>query len=279
LFDNDIIGPEAQYLSPTREFPPNATILRVAAKLTKTDLVSDIGSLDNDSLLIEDFTLSSMIRGSAYGIKCPPDPAQTIPKPKWDDGFQYILSGTRGQGVVSEFDPPEGGLNGGYYHNSSHSPALFWAKVDSASDKQQDFFWRFQVDYLDGRIEGLKESELLPRSLDFCDNVVPAVVPQEEDILQSEKSLNATYEVEQDGWFVSMTGFMQQGGSGIDIKLNGKAICTVKPIYGGPGGVSKHDNGTVYDIIKGMDFCTPFRVHKGDELFVVAKYDYTAHPV
>jgi hypothetical protein len=279
---NDPIGANTEnghYLALGVEFPRKATLLRAAARLSKPDFITPTAYTDDDSVFIEDFSLTDITRGPANGLRCPPDATHPEGQQKMANAFHYIMRGG-GQEVVAEFKPKEGAVNSGYYFDMMQAyGSMFYARFKNLNDKKQEIFLRIEVDYIDGRNETLKEAETNILPLDLCNEVSISPNTPEVGAKQNARLKNITSEVEMDGWLVSLTGFMEQGGSEMNIELNGKNVCTLKALYGGLGGVSKQDDGTVDDIIREMTYCPPIKVQKGDRLFTEAKYDFDIHPM
>lgn len=69
------------------------------------------------------------------------------------------------------------------------------------------------------------------------------------------------------------------GGTGINMYLNGKLYCTSKAIYGGPSG-TLNANGQTWISIATMTECNdPIAVKKGDRIKIEATYDTKEHPL
>jgi hypothetical protein len=69
------------------------------------------------------------------------------------------------------------------------------------------------------------------------------------------------------------------GGVKVDFKINNKALCTSKAMYGGEGHTTTI-NGKTWETINEMTSCDgPFPVKKGDKLSFGGVYDLKAHPL
>jgi hypothetical protein len=72
---------------------------------------------------------------------------------------------------------------------------------------------------------------------------------------------------------------MHDGGTGIEMTINGKVACKSDAIYGGPGGTRKSDDGKVWETMSGVKECLgPMEVKKGDIITLKADYDLEKHP-
>jgi hypothetical protein len=72
---------------------------------------------------------------------------------------------------------------------------------------------------------------------------------------------------------------MHDGGTGVNMYVNGKLYCESKAIYGGKGGTLNVD-GKTWSTIATMTECNkPIPVKKGDKLKIEATYDTKEHPL
>jgi hypothetical protein len=72
---------------------------------------------------------------------------------------------------------------------------------------------------------------------------------------------------------------MHDGGTGVNMYVNGKVYCKSKAIYGGPGGTIILE-GKTWATIATMTECNdPIPVKKGDKLKIEATYDTKEHPL
>jgi hypothetical protein len=82
------------------------------------------------------------------------------------------------------------------------------------------------------------------------------------------------------GTIISTQGHMHDGGSQMELFLNGKPICTSYAKYGGEGATTTID-GKTWETISGMSLCNekPIPVKVGDALTMTAVYDLQRHPM
>jgi len=83
-----------------------------------------------------------------------------------------------------------------------------------------------------------------------------------------------------DGWIINSRGHLHDGGTAMQMVMNGKVICESTPTYGGSSGGVKAPNGKEWQTITGMSRCedpVPFR--KGDIVKLVSIYDTDLHPL
>jgi len=72
---------------------------------------------------------------------------------------------------------------------------------------------------------------------------------------------------------------MHDGGTAVNMYINGKLYCASKATYGGPKGTVTID-GKEWATIATMSECnTPIAVKKGDKIKLEAEYDTKAHPL
>jgi hypothetical protein len=87
------------------------------------------------------------------------------------------------------------------------------------------------------------------------------------------------YEVYRDGHIVLARGHMHDGGTGMNMYINGNLYCASKALYGGPGGTITV-NGKSWSTIATMTECNePVAVKKGDKIKLEATYDTKEHPL
>jgi hypothetical protein len=74
-------------------------------------------------------------------------------------------------------------------------------------------------------------------------------------------------------------GHLHDGGTGIEVMVNGKTICESAANYGGPGFEGKNPDGTKWSTINQMTVCSqPINLVKGDKLYFQANYDLEKYP-
>jgi hypothetical protein len=83
----------------------------------------------------------------------------------------------------------------------------------------------------------------------------------------------------EDGTLIGARGHLHDGGSQVDLIINGKHVCTSKAGYGGDG-ASANVNGQSWEVLSSMSYCDgPYPVKKGDTLAMNVIYDLKKHPL
>jgi hypothetical protein len=76
-----------------------------------------------------------------------------------------------------------------------------------------------------------------------------------------------------------LDGHVHDGGDTVTIKINGKAVCESKSLYGGPGHEQVQEDGKVWKTISKNTQCgTAIPVRRGDEISFEGTFDFEAHP-
>ena len=83
----------------------------------------------------------------------------------------------------------------------------------------------------------------------------------------------------EDGILSGARGSLRDGGSQVDLILNGEHACSSKAGYGGEGAPT-NVNGQSWEVLSSMTYCGgPYPVKKGDTLALNVVYDLKKHPL
>jgi hypothetical protein len=84
----------------------------------------------------------------------------------------------------------------------------------------------------------------------------------------------------EDGTLIGARGHLHDGGSHVDLILNGKKVCTSQAGYGGGDDKTASVNGKEWAVLSSMSYCDgPYPVKKGDTLAMNVVYDLKKHPL
>jgi len=85
--------------------------------------------------------------------------------------------------------------------------------------------------------------------------------------------------MDRDGYILNMRGHLHDGGSSIQMLLNGNIACESFPKYEDIPGAKKSD-GSSWQTITEMSYCDdPVQFRKGDKVTLISIYDTTIHPL
>ena len=68
------------------------------------------------------------------------------------------------------------------------------------------------------------------------------------------------------------------GGTAVQMQINGKLVCSSNATYGGEGHTTVVDGKEWATITKMSECMDPIEVKRGDKVKIVAAYDTVAHP-
>jgi hypothetical protein len=178
-----------------------------------------------------------------------------------DDGYGLYTNG-------------DGTTKAGYYIAPNDKFYVSSETMNYATQSQTIYF-TVEAEYIPGKPPGYLDTQILVLSAAPCAEVIFNPTSPKYTM----KSAN--WQVPADGIVVNMRGHLHDGGTSVEIALNGENRCTSIASYGGsPDYVKKGADGQVWETISDMKVCSdPVPVKKGDNVTVTASYDTTAHPL
>lgn len=206
-----------------------------------------------------------------------------------------------------QFVTPEVNFNGGYYVARTDRLLLSAEIVNYTNDTKQ-IYCQTEMEYIPGKPAGAIEIGLQVLEVDQC-SVSPATAastltsmmgklgsavtgkappeaPMMEGMIMAPKDQkkwsmqSKDMLITQDGYILFRRGHMHDGGEAVLLKINGKAICESKALYGGDTFQSSDTlSGQKWETISKMAEChDPVKVIKNDKISVEARFDLEAHP-
>lgn len=177
-------------------------------------------------------------------------------------------------GGVDEFTTyyttPDGKLDSGYYIKDN--AFLLQMEVVNYNNATQPVYLTMDYEYLPGKPDKEAMSTLL--TITGC-----SMRPGFHTTVSKANLTSGDFMVTGDGWIVSARGHLHDGGSQMQLRLNGNDICNSTAIYGGAGSKMKMD-GKEWDTISEMTVCRDMiPVKRGDYLTMSAIYDTESHPL
>jgi len=253
------------------DFPTDITVLRtisytVDEKFQQTDTA--------DGLYNHHDVFFDMGKKSAGYLGCSgkPLPAMTA----------NILMGGATETSVSTYYRNSSGIKSGYYIAPQSKIAVMLDMVNY-KDVPRAVYIEAVVDYLPGKQEGWLESQTGIINLGLCDggtgafqaNNVHAPTGVSKFSLKAQKPV----EITADGYIISATGHLHDGGIQMEVSVNGKLACVSKAEYGGPGHTAIGPDGKEWTTIAETKPCPEaLKVSKGDKIMLEAKFDFDQHP-
>jgi hypothetical protein len=183
---------------------------------------------------------------------------------------------------------PEGRRTG--YHVKKNSPIMLTIDIVNYNKQDMDVYASADMEYMPSRptaspSSSSSSSSYLDASSVFvpvaaCDAgaVLPGIVATPKGLTSwSVKSTGLV--MAEDSILFLFRGHMHDGGTNIEVKVNGRTVCDSRALYGGPGHVGRNSDGTAWETIRDMVTCPEgVVVRKGDKIDLDANYDIVAHP-
>lgn len=98
----------------------------------------------------------------------------------------------------------------------------------------------------------------------------------------SKKSVTRSgdFPVYQDGTIIDLRGHLHDGGTVMELMVNGRSICNSTATHGEKEGTLIDEEGKKWETISKMPLCEePVKVVRGDKLSMIAYYDTELHPL
>jgi hypothetical protein len=177
-------------------------------------------------------------------------------------------------GAVDEFTtwytPRDGKTASGYY--LKNDTIAVQAEVINYRYVDQKVYLTMDVEYLPGKYGRDSMSTLL--TVTGCSGSAGWFSKSKKSRTES-----GAYPMLQDGIIISVRGHLHDGGTAMELYVNGVLRCNSAATYGGKGGVLVEDDKKWESISAIKDCQEPIRVKKGDLLKLVAVYDTESHPL
>jgi hypothetical protein len=164
--------------------------------------------------------------------KQPPKPFVCSNGQKSKDTIPSIstLTAVAEEGGLSIFSTQDGSFNAGYYLGPNPK-VQFGGEIINYTNTTRRVYIVTEFEYLEGRPKGSMDSGFVVLSVQHCDTgttTIPRLLPGQKRYNYESRPFNVT----QEGYILMRRGRLQDGGENIVMKVNGKAICDSRAIYG-----------------------------------------------
>ncbi|KAF2399753.1 hypothetical protein EJ06DRAFT_562046 [Trichodelitschia bisporula] len=180
--------------------------------------------------------------------------SQTVPS-------SYFL----GSGVDESeyfFTTPDGTYNSGYYVGSRDG-FMMQSEIVNYNPEARRWYIAAEYEYELGKPAGAEDAGYQPP--------------------QGEARFNKTspeFVIARDGTILHAMGHLHDGGTNIELLVNGRLVCDSRATYGGSQGTFVNADGSKWETISSMSNCRdPIRVKKGDVMSMISRYDTKLHPL
>ena len=176
------------------------------------------------------------------------------------------------------FTTPDGKYNSGYYIGKNEQ-FLMQTEIVNYSPKPQKWYIAADVEYTAGRPEGAEDVSVTDFNVVSCSGFLEAGYHPPNGEAKFAKT-SPKFIMSRDGTILHAMGHLHDGGTNIQLLLNGKLVCDSVATYGGPRGTFLNGDGSKWETISSMSSCRdPIRVKKGDVMTLVSVYDTDLHPL
>jgi hypothetical protein len=188
-------------------------------------------------------------------------------------GFSVFIGGGGDVGSGNPFAPkPGSNVSSGYYIGKSSTMQLT-AEIVNYDPVAKDLYLTLDVEWVSGKTSELLDVGMGALSAVRCDDKEKGIVHPPKDRAITYKGEEWT--ITQDGYFINFTPHIHDGGTKVEVFLNGKNICQSRAVYG-----EQKASGTGQSWQTIVDY-TPCNdavaIKKGDQIYVTSEYDLTKY--
>jgi hypothetical protein len=221
-------------------------------------------------------------------------------EPGW--GVEHVFESGNERTDI-EFSVHNSSVNVGY-HLRTTDELLFNVELMNMEDKEKWVWLTLNWDYIEGPHPEFMDGKVVWMSVgpNRCggNNTNPFgpsnLTESQQPTLEKFTEYSLPWTAPADGWVMGGNGHLHEGGTSTEIFKNGTRICTSVPHYsnttsttlGGMGhgrkkrqikGTEATTNTDIEHIEKqgGCTFDKPFRIKKGEQMYISANYDFTKH--
>jgi len=134
--------------------------------------------------------------------------------------------------------------------------------------ESQNVFINYEIEYLDGHVGS--DSAAVLMSVAGCEPKKGSIHLDKTGVAETE---SPKFPVTKNGMIVAAMGHMHDGGTAMILKINDKAICTSKAVYGQGGDIAGEK--ILYMSLCGQNY----PIKKGDVVTLTSVYDLKTHPL
>jgi hypothetical protein len=186
------------------------------------------------------------------------------------------ILGRREERSYTIFTTPDYKFDSGFYVPKGDK-IVVTGEIVNYNNETKNIYAVSEIEYLEGEVPGFKDVGTQILQVNQCEgNELGLRAPMGKKVF-SVNSANMT--ILQDGFVLGGRAHMHDGGSDLQMAIDGKVICDSKAIYGGPGGTRMNEKGEVWETMSGVTECMgPLEVKKGQVVTLKADYDLEKHP-
>jgi hypothetical protein len=176
------------------------------------------------------------------------------------------------------FTTPDGSYNSGYYIGVADQ-FVMQAEIVNYNPKPQKWYIAADIEYTPGKPAGAEDVSVTDFNVVGCSGFIDAGYYAPDGAAQWNKT-SPKFILSQDGTILRALGHLHDGGTNVQLLVNGKVVCDSKATYGGAQGTLVNDDGSTWESISSMSSChDPVPVKKGDVMTIVSAYDTDLHPL
>jgi hypothetical protein len=176
------------------------------------------------------------------------------------------------------FTTPDGKYNSGYYIGKTDQ-FMLQAEIVNYNPKPQKWYIAADVEYTPGKGVGVEDVSVTDFNVVTCSGFIDAGYHPPKGEAQYAKT-SPKFILSQDGTILRALGHLHDGGTNIQLLINGKLVCDSRATYGGAQGTLVNEDGSKWESISSMSSCRdPVPVKKGDVMTIVSVYDTSLHPL
>jgi hypothetical protein len=187
--------------------------------------------------------------------------------------FSVFVGGGGDMGSGHPFAPKTGGNVKSGYHIGKSSSFQLQAEVVNYDTIEKNLYLTLDVEWKAGKSSDLLDVGMGALTADRCDDKEKGIVHPPKDKAISYRGEEWT--VTEDGYFVNFTPHIHDGGTKVEVILNGKRVCESRAIYGEQ---KKTQTGQSWQTIIDYTPCNDaVPIKKGDKVMVTSEYDLTKY--
>jgi hypothetical protein len=188
-------------------------------------------------------------------------------------GFSVFIGGGGDVGSGNPFAPkPGSSVKSGYYIHKSSAMQLT-AEIVNYDPVAKNLYLTLDVEWVSGKTSDLLDVGMGALTADRCEDKEKGIVHPPKDRAINYKGEEWT--ITQDGYFVSFTPHIHDGGTKVEVFLNGKNVCQSRAVYGEQ---TASGTGQSWQTIVDYTPCNDaVAIKKGDKIYVTSEYDLTKY--
>jgi hypothetical protein len=136
-----------------------------------------------------------------------------------------------------------------------------------------------EYEYIQGKPQGTEDVSVTDFNVNSCTGFLNAGYRPPNGEAQFNKT-SPSFIISKEGTILHAMGHLHDGGTNIQLLINGRIVCDSKATYGGEQGTLETEDGKKWETISSMTACRdPIPVKTGDVITMVSMYDTALHPL